>query len=112
MADYLDLQTIANDAAFRGRCRYAFEVQALYNMGNLQNISQPIVNFCNLITSGGWNDYQAALAVLSAGSVAGEATVASLPGCTTVSDQDILSAVAINFNALAGVPTFPGGGVI
>lgn len=104
MANYLDLQKIANDKDFQGRCLYALEVQAIFTMNNVHNLSPQIVSFCTQVTSGIVSGYQIALAVLAASAVAAEATVASLPGCTSVPDPDILSAIAIAFNALAGIP--------
>lgn len=107
MADYQDLQTIANDAAFRGRCIYALVVQATYEMANTNPLSPQLQAFCTQAIDGQVQPYQVALVVLSAGAVAAAATVASLPGCTDVSDAQILSAIATYFNAMAGVATYP-----
>jgi hypothetical protein len=107
MADYLDLQTIANDAAFRGRCMYALIVTATFNMNNTENISPQLVAFCNLALSGQVSTYQLALIVLSSANVAAEATVASLPGCTAIPDTDIIGSVDTYLNAMAGIPADP-----
>lgn len=107
MTSYLDLQTIANDAAFRGRCMYALVVTATFNMNNTQNISPQLVVFCNAAINGQINAYQLALVVLSSANVAAEATTASLPGCTAVPDADIIAAVETYLNAMAGIAANP-----
>jgi hypothetical protein len=107
MADYLDLQTIANDAAFRGRCMYALIVTATFNLNNTQNISPQLVAFCNAAIAGQVSGYQLALVVLSSANVAAEATTASLPGCTAVPDADIIASVDTYLNAMAGIAANP-----
>jgi hypothetical protein len=107
MADYLDLQTIAGDSAFQGRCRYALVITATFNMNNTQNISPQLVAFCNQAIAGQVSGYQLAMVVLSAANVAAEATTESLPGCTAVPDTDIIAAVDTYLNAMAGIATFP-----
>lgn len=107
MADYFDLQLIAGDGAFQGRCQYALKVQALFEMNNTQDIVPEVVALCNQVIAGQISGYQIALIVLTAGAVAAAATVQSLPGCTAVSDELILSAIASNFNAMAGIPAHP-----
>jgi hypothetical protein len=105
MADSIDLQTIANDAAFRGRCMYYLTQQAMALMTGASAPAPQIVTYANLVTSGAINAYLIALVVLTNPTIAAEATVSSLPGCTAVLDGDIQFAVVSYFNALAGIPT-------
>jgi hypothetical protein len=104
MASFQDLQTIANDAAFRGRCMYALTVAAVANI-NSAGPTTPLVAYCTQVLQGAVTGYQVALTVLTNVTIAAEATTASLPGCTSVSDSDIQFAVNSLFNALAGIPT-------
>lgn len=107
MANYLDLQTIAGDAAFQGRCRYALVLTATFNMNNTNPLSVQLQAFCSQAIAGQVSGYQLALVVLGASNVATEATTASLPGCTAISDNDIVGAVDTYFNAMAGIAAFP-----
>jgi hypothetical protein len=102
MANYVDLQTIANDAAFRGRCLYALTVQAVFTM-NTGTPTPAQIAYSNVVLAGQANTYQVALTVLANPTVATNATVASLPGCTAATDAQILTAIQVAFNALAGV---------
>jgi hypothetical protein len=100
---YIDMQTIANDAEFRGRCYCALMTQALFVMNN-DAPTGSLLAYCNSVINGTVNLYAVTMSVLTASAVATAATIASLPGETAVTDAQILSAIAINFNAMAGVP--------
>jgi hypothetical protein len=102
MAGFQDLQTIANDTAFRGRCLYALTVEAIAIMSNSES-TVPLVEYAIEVLGGSVNTYQVALTALTNSTIASEATTASLPGCTAVPDSDIQYAVNTYFGYMAGV---------
>lgn len=106
-ANLQDCNTIANDAAFRGRCREAVTIAAANVMAesNTTTSHAQRILFAASILQGGGSDYQNALTVLSNSTIAAEATTASLPGCTAIPDSDIQFAVNSLFNAMAGIGT-------
>jgi hypothetical protein len=104
MADFQDLQTIANDAAFRGRCYYALTVEAVTTLQNSASNAQEVA-YANAVLAGNVSQYEVALTILTNATIAAEATVASLPGCTAVPDSDIQFAADSLFSVLAGVQT-------
>jgi hypothetical protein len=104
MADFIDLGTISNDVTFRQRCLYAAYVQAVFTMNTASSVPPSMISLCTSITNNSVSGTGLALIVLANPTVAAEATVASLPGCTAVSDTDIQTAIAEAFNAMAGIP--------
>jgi len=107
MASLQDINTIATDSVFRGRCLEALEAAAVNVMaedGNTLGHLQRTI-YANSVFSGSVNTYALALAVLANSTISAEATVQSLPGATSsVPDGDIQFTVNSIFAALAGVP--------
>lgn len=107
MASFIDLQTIAGDSEFQGRCMYALHVTAVNVMGedpSTANHAQR-VTFATQVINGGLSAYNVAMVVLTANLTSSEATTGSLPGCTAIPDADIQTIITDNFNALAGIAT-------
>jgi hypothetical protein len=107
MANLQDLGTIANDSSFQNRCVTALEAVAeavMIESSGTANHTQR-VNYAKAVIAGNINAFNVAEQVLTNATIAAEATVASLPGCTSVPDSDIEYAVTSLFNALAGVST-------
>jgi hypothetical protein len=105
MADLQDLNTIANDAAFRGRCREALTLAANNVMAEDINTSGHALRlaYAQIVLAGNQNDYSVALAVLANPTISVEATIQSLPGATSsIPDSDIQFTINSLFNALAG----------
>lgn len=110
MANLQDLGTIANDVAFQNRCVAALETYCA-NTVTLETDEVPyhlqrdafaleVIGHQNQISS-----LEVAEAILSNATIAAEATIASLPGCTAIPDSDIEYAITQVFNNLAGVTT-------
>lgn len=101
MANSQALETIAADATFRGRCIY-FLTQAAVTVAQNSSADPKQQAYAGQILNGQMADLsQLALDVLANATIAAEATVASLPGCTAVPDGDIQFAVDQLFNNLA-----------
>ena len=108
MASFQDLNTIATDAVFRGRCLYALEVAAVNVMAESGSTAGHVqrVAYATNVLAGNVNTYVLALAVLSNSTIASEATIASLPGASSsVPDSDLQFSVNSIFSSLAGVPS-------
>jgi len=107
MADLQDLGTIANDTAFQQRCMAALESAAENVMTESSGTTDHAqrVNYAKAVISGTVSGLIVAEAVLTNPTIAAEATVASLPGCTAVPDSDIEYAISSLFNVLAGIST-------
>jgi len=107
MADLQDLGAIAADTAFQQRCFAALEQAAVNVAAESAQTANHFARaqFAEKVINGQVNMLEVAEAVLTNASIAAEATVASLPGCTAVPDSDIEFAVSSLFNDLAGVTT-------
>lgn len=110
MANLADLGTIADDNVFQDRCMNALMAYAentvLAEGGGVANHAQREAFALSLQnTQGNISPRVVAEAILTNPTIAAEATVASLPGCTAVPDSDIEFAITTIFNNLAGVST-------
>ena len=110
MANLNDLGTIANDSAFQGRCRAALEAYCANTVmsENDQTTYHTQRDAFALEVMGHQNQVSSlavAEAILANPTIAAEATVASLPGCTAIPDSDIEYAITTVFNDLAGITT-------
>jgi hypothetical protein len=108
MADLQDLHTIAGDSQFQDRCMEALISYAgntvLTEGDSVTSHAQREAFALSLQTNTNTvSPYVVAQAVLMNSTIAIEATVASLPGCTAVPDTDIEYAITQVFNNLAGV---------
>jgi hypothetical protein len=107
MANLQDLGTIANDTAFQNRCMAALEQAAVNVLAEGDDVALHAARAAFASEVVGHQNQVAALAVaeavLSNSTIAAEATVASLPGCTAVPDSDIAFAINSLFNDLAGI---------
>ena len=110
MADLLDQGTIAADAGFQERCMaalVAYCINTVVSEGS--GVANHTARDAFALEVIGHQDQISALevarAVLTNPTIAAEATVASLPGCTAVPDTDIEYAITTVFNDLAGVVT-------
>jgi hypothetical protein len=61
------------------------------------------IAYSTSVLNGQISAYQVALTVLANPTVATNATIASLPGCTAVTDAQILTAIQVAYNAMAGI---------
>lgn len=107
MADLQDLGTIANDPAFQARCMTALEAASVAILAEGDNVvnhtqraafASEVMDHQNQVSA-----FAVAEAVLTNATIAAEATVASLPGCTAVPDGDIQFAINSVFEDLAGI---------
>lgn len=110
MANYQDQNTVAQDTVFQGRCRIALQnaaVNIIAEDPQTQNHAQRAAFAIQVLTQPQQiSSYNIALSVLTNSTIAGEVTVASLPGATsTVADNDLQFAINSLFNALAGIST-------
>lgn len=104
MASLQDLNTIAQDTGFQGRCIVALETAAINVMaeaGNTVNHAHR-VGYAAGVINGQINAYFLALAVLTNSTIASEAII-STPG-NGVPDSDIQFTMNSIFNSLAGIP--------
>jgi hypothetical protein len=103
-ASFDDLNTIASNSGFQGRCLYALQVAAVDVMSesNTTTYHQQRIDYARAVISGSANALQVALAVLTNATIAAEAAVATTPDYA-IPDSDIQYAVNTLYNALAGV---------
>lgn len=96
---FQDLNELAQDPIFRGRCLYALQVAAVAVMAESSGTPShdKRVAFATSVLNGSCISYQIALAVLTNPTIAAEAP--------TIPDSDIQFAVESLFDALAGVST-------
>lgn len=104
MASFDDLNTIANNAGFQGRCLYALEVAACNIMteANQTAYHQQRVNFAVQVINGSVSGLRIALAVLTNATIAAEAVAATTPDYG-IADGDIQFTINSLFNTLAGI---------
>ena len=104
-ATFSDLNTIAQDATFRGRCMYALGVTAVNVMGEgalVANHPARVV-YATQVLTGAIPSYQVALVVLTANAAASVADVSQISTTSGISDAIIQEVVSADFNALAGI---------
>jgi hypothetical protein len=104
MASFDDLNTIANNAGFQGRCLYALEVAAVAVMAEVNTTTQHFnrLTFARTVLNGSVTGLRVALAVLTNSTIASEAVAATTPDYA-IPDGDIQFAVNSLYNALAGI---------
>ena len=104
MASFDDLNTIANNAGFQGRCLYALEVAAVNVMAevNTTPVHGARVIFARQVLGGSVTGLRTALAVLTNSTIAGEAVLQTTPDYS-IPDGDIQFAINSLYNALAGI---------
>lgn len=105
MASFIDLNTIANDATFQGRCIYALEVAAVNVMAESNQTAQHEVrtNYARTVLNGSVTGLRIALAVLTNPSISAEADASKVGTGFSIPDSDIQFTVNSLFNALAGI---------
>jgi hypothetical protein len=107
MANLTDQGAIAQDGQFQERCVQALKDYAATIMtGSTSGANYAQLSaYAQQVLGGQVNAVVVAEAVLTNSTIAGEATTASLPGCTAVPDSDIEYAITQIFASLAGVAT-------
>jgi hypothetical protein len=106
-AAFADLETIANDPAFRKRVDFAMTQAAIaiYNEGTGVTGHQARAAYAIQVLRGAYNNQQATVAVLTSATIIAEALVGQ-PTATpsyAIPDADIASSVSAVWNSLAGV---------
>lgn len=104
MTLFRDINTIANNSGFQGRCLYALQVAAVNVMAESNATAQHEnrVIFARQVLNGAVNALNVALAVLTNSSIFAEAVAATTPDYA-IPDSDIQFAVNSLFNALSGI---------
>ena len=106
MALFRDLNTIASDSGFQGRCRYALMVAAVNVLAEVNTTTNhnKRANYGLAVLAGSANMLLVAILVLTNATIAAEANAATAPDFA-IPDADIQFAVNSLFNDLAGVTT-------
>lgn len=100
-----DLNTIANDTAFQGRCLVALEAAAINVMSESNNTAQheARTNYAKQVINRAVSGLAVAAAVLTNLTIDGEASIAAGSPGYAVPDSDIAFTISSIYNALAGI---------
>ena len=107
MATFSDINAIASDSNFQGRCMYALYVAAVNVMGESNQTANHAARtlYAASVIRGTVSAYSVALVVLTSGLVSGEADITQIASGAAIVDADIQTIVSDDFNALAGIGT-------
>lgn len=105
MASFKDLNTIANDATFQGRCMYALQVAAINVMAETKTTQDhnARADFARRILAANVPALIVTLSALTNSTLAAEASVAAISTDAGIPDSDIQFTINSIFNALAGL---------
>lgn len=105
MATLKDLNTIASDAAFQGRCMAALRDYAMGVMAESRSTTDhnARADYARRVIAGQEQAFNVAAAVLTNDTIAAESSVAAISTDAGVPDGDIIYTVTQIFNALAGL---------
>ena|ERR1700752_4361618 len=104
MANFDDLNTIASNSGFQGRCMYAIYVSAVNVMAEVSSTTDhnARADYARKVLRGNENAFNIALTVLTNPSIAANADAGATPDYS-IPDGDIQFTANSIFNALAGL---------